>query len=78
MRNDNIWERLKVNIITEVQESKTDVVWTCEESETRPSLCWKTNTGDGVIWKKKMMTNTTAEMNGLCQTRHASYRDNRI
>ena len=41
MRNDNIRERLKVEDITEVQESETEVVWTI------PSILRKTDTGDG-------------------------------
>ena len=67
MRNDDIRGRLKVENITEVQESETEVVWTHEE--TRPRICRKKDSGDGTTWEKKE-GKTEAEMDGLCQSRH--------
>ena len=57
----------------EVQQSKTEVVWTCEE--TRPIIRRKKDSGDGTTWEKKKKTE--AEMDGLSQPRHESYRDNK-
>ena len=76
MINDNIREILKVeNIIyREVQESETEGVWTREE--TIPILSRKRDSGDGTTWEKKKRK-TEADMNGLFQPRHDSYRDNR-
>ena len=56
----------------EVQESKTDVVWTLKE--TRPILRRKKDCGDGTTWEKKARK-TEAEMDGLCQPRDESHRN---
>ena len=50
VRNDNIRERLKVeNItVTEVQESKTEVVWT--RDERKPRICRNKYSGDGTTY----------------------------
>ena len=50
VRNDKIGERLKVENITEVQESEIEVVWTREETRTR--MCRNTDTGDGTKLEK--------------------------
>ena len=47
-----------------MQESKTEVVWTCKEA--RPRLRRKKYSGDGTTWEKKKRK-TEAEMDGLCQ-----------
>ena len=75
VRNDNIRETEGREHHREVQESKIEVVWTRED--TRPRLLRKTNTGDGTTWEKKKRK-TEAEMDGLCQPRHESYRDNKL
>ena len=72
VRNDDIRGRLKVENITEVQESETEVVWTHEE--TRPRICRKKDSGDGTTWEKRK---TEADMDGQCQPRHESHRDNK-
>ena len=71
----NIRERLKVENITEVQESKTEGFWIREE--TRPRIRRKKDSGDGTTWDKKKRK-TEADMDGLCQPRHESYRDNKM
>ena len=73
MRNENIKERLKVeSIAREVQESATQVVWPCKEA--RPRLRRKTYSGDGTTREKKARK-TEAEMDGQCQPRHESHRN---
>ena len=57
----------------EVQESATEVVW--PRKEARPRLCRKTDSGDGTTWEKNARK-TEAEMDGLCQPRHESHRNN--
>ena len=56
----------------EVQESKTEVVWT--RKETRPRIRRKKYSGDGTTWEKKKRK-TEAEMDGLCQSRHESHQN---
>ena len=59
IRNDNIRERLKANKllkvenITEryVQESKIEVIWTCQEAT--PTIRLKKDSGDDTNWEKK-------------------------
>ena len=58
-----------------VQERETEVVWT--RHEMRPRIRRKGNTVDGTTWEKKKRK-TEAEMDGLCQSRYESYRDNNI
>ena len=72
VRNENIKERLKVESITEVQESATRVVW--PRKEARPRLRRKTDFRDGSTREKKARK-TEAEMDGLCQPRHESHRN---
>ena len=72
MRNDNIKERLKVESIAEVQESATEVVW--PRKEARPRIRRKKDYGDGTTREKKARK-TEAEMDGLCQSRHESHRN---
>ena len=75
-RNGNTRERLKVVLYhREVQESKTCLVW--PRKEARPLLRRKKYSGGGTTWDKKKRT-TEAEMDGLCQLRHESHRDNTI
>ena len=57
-----------------MQESETEVVWTCKEA--RPRIQQKKDPGDGTALEKKRKTE--AEMDGLCQTRNESYWDNNI
>ena len=56
----------------EVQESVTEVVW--PRKEARPRLRRKKVSGDGTTREKKARK-TEAEMDGLCQPRHESYRN---
>ena len=49
------------------------VGWTCEEERIRR----KKYSGDGATWDKKKWK-TKAEMDGLCQPRHESYRNNKL
>ena len=64
LRNENIKDRLKVESITEEQESKTELVW--PRKEMRPRLRRKKDSGDGTTWEKKARK-TEAELDGLCQ-----------
>ena len=57
-----------------MQESEPEVVCTHEEMTQR--LRRKKDSGDGTIWEKKK-SKTKSEMDGLCQPRHESYRDNK-
>ena len=72
VRNDNIKERLKVESIAEVQESATEVVW--PRKEAIPRIRRKKDYGDGTTREKKARK-TEAEMDGLCQSRHESHRN---
>ena len=56
----------------EVQESATQVVW--PRKEARPRLRRKKDSGDGTTWEKKARK-TEEEMDGLCQPRHESHRN---
>ena len=56
----------------EVQESATQVVW--PRKEARPRLRRKKDSGDGTTRAKKARK-TEAEMDGLCQPRHESHRN---
>ena len=56
----------------EVQESATQVVWPCKEA--RPRLRRKNDSEDGTTREKKARK-TEAEMDGLCQPRHESHRN---
>ena len=56
----------------EVQESATEVGW--PRKEARPRLRMKKDSGDGTILDKKARK-TEAEMDGLCQPRHESHRN---
>ena len=49
-----------------------EMVWTREEM--RIIIRRKADNGDGTTWEKKK---SKIEMDGLCQPRHESYRDNR-
>ena len=55
-----------------MQESATHVVWT--RKEARPRLCRKTDSGDCTTRETKARK-TEAEMDGLCQPRHESHRN---
>ena len=57
-----------------MQESATEVVWAREETGSR--IRHKKDPGDGATWEKEARK-TEAEMDGLCQPRHESYRDNK-
>ena len=57
-----------------MQESETDEFRIHEE--TRPRIHRKKDSGDGTTREKKKMK-AEAEMDGLCQPRHESYRDNK-
>ena len=50
---------------------KIEVVW--PHKEARPRIRRKKDSGDGTTCEKKKR-NTEAEMDGLCQPRHESYR----
>ena len=56
----------------EVQESATQVVW--PRKEARPRLRRKKDFGDGTTREKKARK-TEAEMDGVCQPRHESHRN---
>ena len=68
----NIKERLKVESIAEVQERATQVV--SPRKEARQRLLRKKDSGDGTTREKKARK-TEAEMDGLCQPRHESHRN---
>ena len=57
-----------------MQESATQVVWPCKEARTR--LRMKKDSGDGTTREKKARK-TEAEMDGLCQPRHESHRNDK-
>ena len=71
---DDIRERLKVENITERcrKARLLKVVW--PRKETRPRIHRKKDYGDGTTWEKKKRK-TEAEMDGLCQPRHESHRN---
>ena len=56
----------------EIQESVTQVVWL--RKEARPRLRRKKDSGDYTTREKKERK-TEAEMDGLCQPRHESHRN---
>ena len=56
----------------EVQESATQAVW--PPKKARPRLRRKKDSGDGVTREKKARK-TEADMDGLCQPRHESHRN---
>ena len=56
----------------EVPESKTEVGWS--RKEARPRIHRKKYSGDGTSWEKKKRK-TEAEIDGLCQPRHESHRN---
>ena len=58
-----------------MQESKTEVVWPREEAI--PRLRRKKDSGDGTTWEKKKKK-TEAKVDGLCQSRHESYRNDEM
>ena len=75
VRNEDIKERLKVGpreYHREVQEIATEVVF--PRKEARPRLRRKIDSGGGTTREKKARK-TEAEMDGLCQPRHESYRN---
>ena len=55
-----------------MQERKIEVVWTRQEA--RPRIRRKKDSRDGTTWEKKKRK-TEAEMDGLCQPRHESHRN---
>ena len=67
--NYDIRDRLRVDNITEVQESETEVV--CILDEKRQRIRRTTNIGDGTTRDKKTRK-TEAKMDGLGQPRHES------
>ena len=74
MRNYDIRERLNVHNVSVVQESEAEVVW--PRKEARPRLRLKKDSGDGTTREKKARK-TEAEMDGLCQPRHESHRNDK-
>ena len=69
VRNDNIRERLKVEIITEVQESKAEVVWPRKEARPRLSLCRKKDSVDGttrerIFFSRRVPTESLSSLVG--------------
>ena len=68
------WTSLPICIceIDACQEKATQVVW--PRKEAIPRLGRKTDPGDGTTRVKKAMK-TEAEMDGLCQPRHESHRN---
>ena len=58
----------------EVQESATQVVWPRKEARPRLRVRRKKDSGDGITREKKARK-TEAEMDGLCQPRHESQRN---
>ena len=45
--------------------------------EARSRICRKINSRDGTTWETKKKIETQADMDGLCQPRHESCRNNR-
>ena len=75
VRNENIKERLKVESITE-RCRKARLRWfghvkRRDQDYVGPT---KKDSGDGTTWEKKARKNE-AEMDGLCQPRHGSHRN---
>ena len=71
VRNDDIRERRKVENTTE-RYRKARLVWFghVKRRDRR-----KKDSGDGTTWEKKA-GQTGAEMDGMCQQRHESHRNN--
>ena len=63
---------MTLGTLREVQESATQVVW--PRKEVRPRLRRKSDSGDGTTREKKARK-TEADMDGLCQPRHESHRN---
>ena len=57
----------------EVQQSATQLVWSRKES--RPRLRRKKDSGGDDTTREKKARKTDAEMDGLCQPRHESHRN---
>ena len=76
MRNKDIRERLNVaNITQRCRYAKLG--WFGHVKRPGPIVRRKKDPGDGATREKKKRK-TEAEMDGLCQPRHESYRDNNI
>ena len=75
MRNDNIRERLKVENITE-RCRKARLRWFGHMKRRYQEYVERKTLEMLLSWEKKRKTE--AEMDGLCQPRHKSYRDNKI
>ena len=71
VRNENIKERLKVESMAE-RCRKARLRWFGQEA--RPRLRRKKDSGGGTTREKKARK-TEAEMDGLCQPRHESHRN---
>ena len=69
VRNDNSRDRLEVENITERYTTREETIDQEYVGRNRPT--------DGTTWEKKKKK-IEAEMDGLSQPRHESYRDNRI
>ena len=75
MRNDNITERLKVDTITErCRESR--LKWFGHVTRRNQNYVGR-KTRDGTTREKKKRK-IEAELDGLCQPRHESHRNNKI
>ena len=76
MRNENIKQRLKVYISQRGAGMRDSgglaTVW--PRKEARPRLRRKTDSGDGTTRDKKARK-TETEMDGLCQLKHESHRN---
>ena len=73
-RNENIKERLKVESIAE-RDRKARLWWFGHaRKEARPRLLRKKDSADGTT-REKTARMTEAEMDGLCQPRHESHRN---
>ena len=55
-----------------MQEFKAEVVW--PRKEAIPRLCRKTDSGDGTTCEQKARK-AESEMDGLCQPKHESHRN---
>ena len=75
VRHENIKERLKVESITQ-RRRKARLMWFGHE-EARPRLRQKKDSGGGTTWEKRARK-TEAEMDGRCQPRHESHRNDEI
>ena len=72
VRNDSISKRLKIESITE-RCRKARLRW-CGHVKRRDQDYRKTDSGDGTTREKKARK-TESEMDGLCQQRHESHRN---